>query len=211
MAKTIIGQPTEQIPLWVGRAVVDLRRTWAEDWKFRPELQVESMEVHSAVAGLSSVRFRVRYGDDVKYPWDDTFKAADSEFLNDWWVRIRLVGEATSPDDGGFEAQFIPFVGRVTAETRNLFSAPDESSGRQDWVAYGPMRILQRIPITRSHWLDKGFGRVIDWVPEINAGSWSAAAPWRSSAGRTSSIRATAHPRSPTAICGRGSTYSSTS
>lgn len=171
MGTTVIGEPVERIPLWVGRAVVDLKRKWADDWEFRAELEVTSMSVHSAAAGVGSVSFRVRYGKEIKWPWnrEGTFEEVSSEHFNNWWVRVRILGENARPSELDIDAQLIPFVGRITSESRQIFQGKDEPGGRQEWIAYDGLRVLQRIEITRSFWLDRGVERTIDWIPDFNA------------------------------------------
>ena len=169
MGTTVIGQPAVDIPLWVGRGVVDLKQKWADDWQYRPELEVVSMENHSAASGIGSMTFQVRYGGDVKFPWDAGFHEVKSEHFNNWWARVRIVGEDAQAGEIDVDATFTAFVGRVSAEGRHVFQAKDEAGGRQDWVAYDGLRILQRIEITRSHWLDRGVERIIDWIPDFNA------------------------------------------
>lgn len=159
-AITIYGGP-EQLFTRCYPPVIQVRRSWADDWEFFPELELESVELQTCNQGASSCTFRRRYGGAVKVPWESVIGEKDA--LADgtgWWVRA---GIAT--DQG-----YVPvFTGQIRGDGDDKHGAAAHGpSGIQAWVAYGPLDLLRRTSISTSFWSVEAAALELGWIPDVN-------------------------------------------
>lgn len=150
MGVTIIGA-SPGYPRPGTAALVEVKQAWGDAWTLCPELVVQSMSWSAAGHGLSEMTFERRHG-QVKLPWDTAFRTiAPTAQGAGWWCRVRFAG----PD--GLQTAWI---GKIQGKARDRLA--------QQYQAYGPLRILQKIDVGRSLWLVDGAIKNLGWVPSIN-------------------------------------------
>lgn len=143
----------------VGVPVVHTRRTFADDWEPRMDLEVITCMVASAEAGGGQATLARRYG-SVKQPWESAFDDVVVEDLDGLLVRISIWRDCG----------MVPvFYGRIAGEGRAMAGDSPTSTGRQEWVCYDGLRDLERICVSTSFW-DAGAGAVkeLGWSPGFN-------------------------------------------
>lgn len=154
MPITIYTPTTAAATPKVAPALVEIKRTWSDDWTFAPELIFKSGRVASGYDVDRATLARL-YG-ETAYPWESgawTSRAAWD--LGAWWVRVQMLSSS------GYQQAFI---GRISGEGRNVL----EKS--QEWQCYGPQQILRKIHVSRSTWWDEDAEESVDlgWIPDMN-------------------------------------------
>jgi len=164
----IISPTLGAFPQTVLQPLVEIKQNWTDAWFWAPEIRIQTMSAVSAGQDLSELVLLRPYG-PTKHPWEADFPASIDTAVNltDWWVRVRsLTGE-------GPELSTV-WLGRFSAEKRNLYGSSQGLSGMQMWVAYGPAQILRKRFIDKSHWLvsstefEEAEEQLIGWVPPVN-------------------------------------------
>lgn len=163
MGLTIIGPDQLAVQPNVPAALVEIKKNWNDPWLFTPELQVLRASGKVASSGIGEAELLYRYG-TVKHPHESDFSSLVPPNFRGYWVRIIM---------GGGQGSQVVWVGRVAAEAREIYGAPQGPSGRQTWIAYEPLRLLQRIHVSRSVWLEDGGDPETDamtlgWTPNMN-------------------------------------------
>jgi len=143
--------------------IVEVRKDWADEWHPAPDLEPTEWAIQAAAEGISHCAFRRRYG-YVKDTFETALATRSPRNLHRWWVRLRLAS------DQGLDTVF---VGRFQASTRIIHSSDVYRSGVQTWTAYGPLRLLEKIAVSRSYWRvpeEELPGRVVElgWLPPMN-------------------------------------------
>jgi hypothetical protein len=159
MGVTVIGSPNRPFPDTFLPPVIERRKTWEDNWQYDPELILAAGAVHASSSAVSMCTIQRRYG-TVKQPWEVDFSSVDSNDLGSNWVRVSIMGE---------QGPLIQFVGRIENQARELQGKDNEPSGLQTWVAYGGLKILSKLTISESVFLDSfGFPSKVGWVPAMN-------------------------------------------
>lgn len=162
---TTIIDTGETPPLDLGYVFVQWRAKWTDSWSSEPELRFMGGSHLAAGDGLSTCRIERRYG-TTKQPWETAMTSRLPWSLFGLWIRVGLFF-------GG--ASYELFVGRITNQAADLLDIGDpkdssrEVSGIQTWVAHGPLRILQKIHVSRSFWLQSDDEKELGWIPDLNA------------------------------------------
>ena len=163
MGVTVIGPPTGEFPYVVASPVIELRRSWADDWEYEPELEL--VRASGAVGGqdLGSCELKRRYGRG-KQPYEGAMSTRESWDLNGWWVRMNL------PTEQGIFCEWVGRIGDESRDIQGIIAVGEETyrSGAQHWVAFSPLQILRKVPISRSYWLVDDEEVALDWVPDVN-------------------------------------------
>lgn len=175
MPITIAGPFTNSVPIVQPSAIVAVKQTFADLWKFEPTLEFVSGGVAAASEGIDEATFVRTYG-RVLEPWQKDPAQRGPVDLTGWWVRVELAAD---------QGQEMIFVGRLTAPSREIFGSHVQVSGvpirtgEQSWTAYGGLDLLRRIQISRHVCLfpeeqplapDPGEERDLAELPGINAG-----------------------------------------
>lgn len=163
MPITVVAPAAPSSAERVSASVIEVRENWSDDWQYMPELEMRRCVAASAGHDLPVLEFRRTYG-RAKSPHDSTIPAAGSARepidLDDYWVRMRLVGEH------GLSTEW---VGRVNAESRSIHGSASYRSGVQTWTAYGPGQILRKIHVHESYWAQWDSEQKLGWVPGMNS------------------------------------------
>jgi hypothetical protein len=140
--------------------ILQIKHAWADDWQTAPELRLLSMTRQAGSGAVDTADFARSYG-QVKLPWESSPSARTPwPSLTGWWVRVVLCG-------GGNTS--VEFVGRIEANVRDPHSATAHgAAGTQQWRAYGPQRVLQKIAVSESYWLVGTSVKQLGWVPTVN-------------------------------------------
>ena len=160
MALTILGPPGGSPMRTAAMPQVEIRQAWSDSWSPMPELQ--ALRGSSGTSQeMGRLELEYRYG-DVKQPWGAGFSTIEPVDLTGWWVRVLLYTEAGSET---------LWVGRIAAETRTIHGKSETASGVQQWIAYEPLYLLERVTVADSFWLDAAAPTTpikIGWVPGFN-------------------------------------------
>lgn len=138
-------------------AVVQIKPTWGGSWQTAPELELQSATVCSAGHGLDSASVSRRFG-ALKQPWESAATQKRPANLAHYWLRVMLAGDA------GWQQAW---VGRIRDEAREVYGA---GTGQQTWQCYGPIQLLDRIPVSASYWQGDADAKRLGWVPGMNRG-----------------------------------------
>lgn len=163
-ATTIIG-PSAALPETVPIPIVRLKENWGDEYQWQPDLEFVSCQAVVASEGVGSCTFKRRYG-RVKRPFELEGALREPRYLGRAFVQINLL----HPDGSGPGI----FVGQISNDARDMFDTGDpddltrEATGVQRWIAYDAHRVLQRINVSKSIWLDGGSEKTLGWVPGIN-------------------------------------------
>ncbi len=159
MAITIIGETSTATGV-VYPTIVQVRRTWSDEWQFTPALEFVGCSIATAAAGLDSCTLRHLYG-HVKMPWETGIGQPSSWGSGTgWWVRVIVL------DDQGWQAIF---TGRISGEGRAVHGTDNGPSGIQEYQAYGPLQMLEKISVSTSWWDTGGADPVeLGWMPGLN-------------------------------------------
>lgn len=156
-------------------ALLELKRNWEDSWEYCPEAELVSGESHTGSLGGARVQFTIKYGPQVRLAGvDSDYVDVEPYDLRRWWVRVSLLVASDTPGEDPVPQTI--FVGRVESEVRQIGGAEVEnddgaakSSGRQTWVALGPLRILQKIDISTTHGIGDASTLVeIGWLMGFN-------------------------------------------
>ena len=156
-------------PEAINQAWIETKTAWSDPWEWQPELVPISCEVMAGSQGLGSATFRLFYGPQIKEWWADAFESVDKfGTLAGAWIRIRVVID---------ETPVTLFCGRVEApqeqisgdQTQNAAGA-EKPQGVQHWIAYGPLKMLERMRFARSYWekTSDHTALELEWLPDIN-------------------------------------------
>lgn len=160
----LLSGPSTSTVRRVATPIVQLREHWADDWQTVPEFKLKGWTRTAAGGQVCTADVFRDYG-QVKLPWESALSYKPPwGSLTGWWLRIVLASGGTAS---------VEFVGRIEANVRDPHGAEaNGASGTQQWRAYGPQRILQKIGISKSYWLvGEGDGaevKTMDWVPDVN-------------------------------------------
>lgn len=156
----------ETPPIKLGFVFVEWKARWTDPWHFEPALRFVSGSYSAAGDGLSVCQIERRYG-TTKESWETEMTSTLPRSLFGLWIRARVFV-------GGGRHDL--FLGRITNEAADILDIGDpkdnsrEVSGIQTWVAHGPLRILQKIHVSRSFWLESDVLELeIGWIPDLNA------------------------------------------
>jgi len=139
--------------------LLDVKRSWADSWVTRPDIEVIRATANASGQDQGSLEFSFRYG-DIKQPYQTAYAARTAENLSDYWIRLRLaVG-------GTFQ---VVWVGRVVGRNHQPAGASTTPKGKQIWVAYDALYLLRKLAISHSYWVVDGDVRALGWVPSFNA------------------------------------------
>jgi len=150
-------------------AVLELKENWEDGWEFYPEAELVSGESHTGSLGGARVQFTIQYGPQVRLAGVHTdYVDVEPYDLRRWWVRVSLLVASDTP-------QTI-FVGRIESQLREIGgvevendSGARKSTGRQTWVALGPLRILEKIDVSTTHGVGYASALVeIGWLMGFN-------------------------------------------
>ena len=158
-----IYSPDAPFPRRTIPPIVEVRKDWGDDWQLRPDLEWIDAAAATAAEGGDQATIRRRYG-RVKDPYEADLATREPINLDRWWVRVRLANDEGLAD---------LFVGRVQAETRTIHASDDYRSGSQLWTVAGPLRLLDKISISRSYWhvpeqLPPHPEMELGWLPPMN-------------------------------------------
>ena len=162
----VIGQSSFPSVGFSGAGLIHVKKNWSDEWTPRPDLRVRRCLAAVADHDLGTLEFEGRYG-AYKLPFEAAISTRESESLLGQWVALDLLG------DQGLHQQW---VGRIYSERRRVHGSANQRSGKQLWVAYSPLRILQKIAIRRSYWWSWNTladdpadeKTLIDWLPSFN-------------------------------------------
>lgn len=140
--------------------LVWLKRTWADEWQFSPDLRVTSCSACTCGQDLDQAQLVRQYG-SIKEPWESSFSARLPRDLAGWWCRIDAVDQ---------EGMHTLFMGKIFGEPREIRGqVAGGPSGVQQWQAYGPMQLLRRVQVGQSYWHTGGEEPVLlGWLPPMN-------------------------------------------
>lgn len=169
MAVTLIGPGSTTIPTTVSPAVIEIKQNWGDVWQVALELELTRAVTNAAGQDLGSCELQRRYGASVKSPHEAAPAVRPPIELIGWWVQIYLMGE---------QGLDLSWVGRISSEARDVFSAATIAEGVQTWIAYEPLQELRKIYVGRSIWLENTepdseedpdwTEKDIGWVPTMN-------------------------------------------
>lgn len=143
--------------------LVETSATYLGGWTPRPELE---LLFAARFLGLTpdTAQFQRRYGAALKDPTDQQPADRLPLRLAGHWVQIKLIGRG--------DPQVI-WGGRIFEETDEPDGSEspltDKPGGMQHYVAYGALRILERINFSTSWWFENGALKEIGWLPGFNS------------------------------------------
>ncbi len=166
MAVTIIAPSVTAAPPQVIEPIVQIKEKWESLWQTTPELLPTNITTAVAGQDLSRMVFHRRFGTvkDVHLAAYPTPAARAKTDLTDWWIRVRAM-TADAPD-----LQTI-WLGRVSGDDVAQFASSSVPAGIQQFVAYGPQRMLDKRAVGRAFaTVDNFTGDVVElgWVPPLN-------------------------------------------
>ncbi len=132
-------------------------------WLAAPDLTLVRCTVAASSVDPGSCEVAYRYGTKTKMPYDAGFIFRAPIERAGQWLRFSIVG-----DD--FSFGMVQFVGRIDQEPRTLTGSTAAPSGTQNFIAQGPLKILQKISVSQSVFYDPtamAFNEV-GWIPAMN-------------------------------------------
>lgn len=190
---TISGPFTAAVPIVSPIAIVEIKEDWSDTWGVDNTIQFVSGGDAACSEGIDEARFRRAYG-RVLDPWGLNYVVLEQLHLLGFWIRVRLVGDGNT----------VIFQGRIGTASREIQGGhvvdPDTGldvpSGEQNWTAYGPLRMLDKVAISQSVQLVEeqlaGVGTVwvektLDKLQDMNASKSGGATVGNRSANKGSS------------------------
>ncbi len=162
----IILGPSPATTKTVYPAIAQLKRSWSDEWVTAPELKVPRVRRVAGGGEVAQADVMRSYG-QVKLPWESApgYKSPWTGGSG-WWLRILIAGPQ------GYRTQF---VGRIEGEIRDPHGVSSHgAAGVQQWRAYGPRRILEKLGVSKS-WQNSAIASSetptpieVDWVPDVN-------------------------------------------
>ncbi|HUW32982.1 MAG TPA: hypothetical protein VM223_15345, partial [Planctomycetota bacterium] len=156
---TVYLPPTIPTPYEVSATAIDYKASWLDAWTEDGTLQLAYGQAATAGSELSTLEFRRPYG-RVKHPQETSFATRAPLDLDDYWVRLRMMGPT------GYTVQF---VGQVSSETRQIMGSSAARTGWQTWSALGGEQLLRKAAVSRSWWIDGEEIKDIGWTPDMNS------------------------------------------
>lgn len=145
--------------------LVQLKKSWADEWETRADIEAIRAEVHTAATGGSRAELARDYGPTILTPGATAYEARAALDILGYWVRIQLLTRGLPGT-----AQTI-FTGQIESEARDIYGGTSGgASGRQSWAALGPERALEKIDLATSYWLDPHSSGAYElgWAPPFN-------------------------------------------
>lgn len=142
--------------------IIETRERWSDKWQEAPDIILESATLTASADDLPSATFHRRYG-AVKDFVDDAVGTYEPKDYAGHWVRISLLS--------GEERQTI-WTGRIANDPRVIYGSDVVQSGKQEFVAYGPLSLLRKIDVRRSWFYDGSESNAVDWLVPMNGGPW---------------------------------------
>ncbi len=162
----INGDDMTTIPWKIGDVKIYLKPTWADEWQYWPEMELVHAVTCAAAHDLGSATIQYRYG-RVMEPWEAEYRERAAMNLDNWWLLIEINQQTV-------------WVGQITNDTRSVTGTMDRGhsqeklqTGRQEFVAYEPMQLLRKLPLSKSVWLAGTEQNVLGWVADFNYRSQS--------------------------------------
>lgn len=163
MAITVIGSSSGAAGA-VSAALVEIKRTWVETWQHAPYLRFLGATATTGRMDPGSCQLEYRYGPEVKQTYDTDYETVSPLDLTGYWVRITMVSGNGVPN--------VVWVGRITAETREVFAETTRPAGKQIFTALEPLHLLERIHVSQSIWIEDGMdpedALEVGFVPTMN-------------------------------------------
>ncbi len=159
MPVTIIGETSTATGV-VYPTLVYVRRSWSDEWTLTPALEFVGCSIATAAAGLDSCTLQHKYG-YVKMPWETGIGTPSAWGSGTgWWVRVIVI------DDQGWQ---VIFTGRISGEGRAVHGTDNGPSGIQEYQAYGPLQMLEKLSVSTSFWdTDQDDPVELGWLPGLN-------------------------------------------
>ena len=163
---TIIGDPTLNTSVReVSAPLVEIKQFWNGAWTLAPFLQFMGATANSGREGPGTCNLVHHYGPKVKEAYQADFASRAPLDLRNYWVRITMIAANGVPS--------IVWIGRITGETREIYSEATQPAGKQLLTALEPLHLLERTYISRSVWLQDGMAEVdalsVGFIPPMNA------------------------------------------
>lgn len=156
---------------------VETRADWNDDWSVQLDLVPRKAHQATLSAGISKADFEYNYGPQVKPPDLATLDVFSKLDFTGHWVRIRVVVD---------RAPVTIWIGRIEAPVQQVEGDQRSAtpSGKQQWVAYGMERYLQKIGIHQAiyQYTDRST-YALDWLPGFNTRGVNGALGGNRSAG----------------------------
>lgn len=144
--------------------LVEIKRRWTDTWTLAPFLQFLGATAKTGREGVGTCNLAYHYGPNVKEVYQTAFAANRPLDLRDYWVRITLI----AANGVGSPA----WIGRITGETREVYSETSQPAGKQLFTALEPLHLLERIFVSRSIWLEDGMAEedalTVGFIPAMN-------------------------------------------
>jgi len=160
MGVVVIGPSSETLPRPRRNVVVQVKKAWSDSWTTEPDLEAVSAGVQVGALGPTSAVLRWRYG-EAKGAYVSAFATVAAKSCPRWWVRLRMTGDT---------GMVTLWQGQIVKQTRVVFGSSDDTPrGHQYFTAYDGNRILDRIGVWESYWLESGSRtNALGWLPSIN-------------------------------------------
>jgi hypothetical protein len=167
MAITVIGPTPKKYPSRAVPAIVEIKRSWSDDWQKVPEMEFIRANCSTSAHDLDSCEVLYRYG-ILKHPWEKTDKAKYPKSYVGWWMRVMFNVENKLQQ---------AWIGKISGEGRHVMgpsktlsnqSITPVATGMQNFEAFGPMQMLRKICMSDSFWLVNDNEIMVDWIPDLN-------------------------------------------
>src|SRR6185369_2854481 len=166
MPTTIIGQSTAYPSVFLP-PMLELADSWqaVEDgvWRLVTDLELVSCAVHASSSAVSTCQVKRRYG-HRKLPHEIAFSTAQPANLYGKILRFSIMGP---------QGQQVQFVGVIESRSADVAADPNSATppmGEENFIAYGGLRLLQKIDVYQSIWLQGVSDTArVDWIPAMNA------------------------------------------
>ena len=155
----VIAPQRARYPDPVYPVVVQVKRAWSEPWQTVPDARFVQAACHTAAAGTDSAVIERPFG-WLKHPWESALSNHAPIALDGYWLRLIAVS------DQGYS----PFwLGRIAGEPRAVQGSVEVPTGTQQWQAYGPQRILEKIHLSKAWFAgDDRDDQLVGWLPPLN-------------------------------------------
>jgi hypothetical protein len=160
MASITIGSVPITLPIKFTTPLIEAKSSWADDWSAHPEFIMERLKINASSIEPSSFSFQYHYG-HLKQVTDSGLNSYAPLDLSGWWVKVSFFDSSGAPQ--------VQFVGQVDSQGRDYQGNTTTPAGLQTFVATDGLRILEKIRVSQSIFLDDfGDQQKIGWIPGMN-------------------------------------------
>ncbi len=157
--------------------IIEQKATWADTWTRSTDLEILRFDIKSGGNdGISTAEVKRRYG-TIKQPNETTYHTLttlDLAASGGTWIRISLLGNDTN------STPILAFMGTVDGQANQLrgenvlisgTTGSQISSGVQNWTVSGGLRILQKLVVSESIFVNGSANDVsrVGWLPDMNS------------------------------------------